>query len=98
MASTLLSFSDISQEEISEISEQLQKFIGSVISEKYWGEHTPYRFGPIIFVGVLKTPQDNTHTVFMQVWREHADTLFCMMDAFLGQHKIITEYERDDSF
>ncbi len=98
MASILLSFGAISQEEIDEISEQLQKFLGSVISEEYWGAHTPHCFGPIVFVGALKAPQHDTYTIFMQAWREYADTLFCMMDAFFGQHKIAIEYERDDSF
>lgn len=97
MASIIIELGCVSGSNADELSKQLQNFIGSVISEKYWGEHTTNRFGPIVFVGALRDPRDGTYSIFAQVWSEHADTLFCIIDEFFQRNGASVKYERIDT-
>jgi hypothetical protein len=93
----LLEFGVASEEDVEFFSEQLQEFLESVISREYFGETEKRRFGPILFVGVLKHPLDGKCSLFLQTINEHAETLFCALDEFSNKCSMFIEYERKDS-
>jgi len=96
MASVLLSFKKGNEKEVDDLSKSLQGFLEQVISREHWNNDNPIHFGPIWYVGVLKHPQDGSLTLFLQVWRNHAETLFCAIDAFFERCDFGVEYDRDD--
>jgi len=96
MASTLLEFGNAKVEDVSEFSELLRNFLGQMIDKKYWKVNDRNCFGPILYAGNARDPRDGTYSIVIQVWSDHADTLFCIIDEFLRDCKSSLEYKRDD--
>jgi len=96
MTSTVLEFGEIPSEDVDVFSLQLRSFLEGIISREYFGEASPERFGPILFVGPLRDPRDGTYLILLQTYVKHADTLFCALDEFSNACYISLEYERSD--
>ena len=97
MAGSLIEFGVASGEDVEFFSAQLQEFLEEVFPRECFGETDKRRIGPILFVGALEHPLDGSYSLFLQTINEHAETLFCSLDAFLDRCSMFIEYERKDS-
>lgn len=96
MASTLLKFGHAKEEDVCAVALLLHCFLEQVAHEKDWKIGNNY-FGPIHCSGCMRDPRDGKYSIAIQIWSEHADTLFTAIDKFFSDWSIFVEYERKDT-